>query len=277
MTSDIHPATQAGIDSRSVAATWRRALMAIISALAVLCGGCATGPQPIDPWEKTNREFYKFNDGFDRWALKPAADLYVFILPAPLRYCLGNGFDNLIYFNVILNDYLQGNGDQGLSDLGRMTLNSTVGLGGLLDVATSCGMPAHENDFGITLGKWGVKPGPYLVIPVLGPSTARDSSRWVVLYAATPLTWLYLPLKITVPMYVVGIIDFRSRSDIVFKFRNDAALDPYVFTRDAYLQYRESRVHEGVPATAQSLYDEDTDSAPSTTQPATQPAAKPPD
>lgn len=245
--------------------------MAIVGAAAIFCGGCTAGPEKIDPWEKPNRAFFRFNDKLDRWALKPLADVYVFVIPAPLRVCIGNGFDNLIYFNVIFNDYMQGKWDQGLSDFGRMAMNSSVGFGGIFDVATSCGMPAHENDFGITLGKWGVKTGPYLVIPVLGPSTARDSTRWGVLYAASPITWLNLPLTVTVPLYFADLIDLRSRSDSVFRFRNEAALDPYVFTRDAYLQYREAKVHEGIPATSQSLYDEDLDSAP-TTQPASGPA-----
>jgi len=256
----------------------RMPLTAVLLAVAAasLCGGCAGAP-PNDPWEKTNRFIYNVNDGFDRAALKPVADAYVKVVPKPIRTGLGNGFDNLVYFNVIVNDLLQGNWGQGLGDAGRMAANSTVGIAGVFDVATGWGLPAHQNDFGITLGKWGAKPGPYLVLPLFGPSTLRDASGLVVEYFATPTTYLDLPWEVTVPLGATDIVDARSRADVVMRFRNDTALDPYVFTRDAYLQYRESRIHEGKPAAPdQSIYDTYTDFGPSSA-PATAPAATQPE
>ena len=120
--------------------------------------GGPSGTGGIDPWEKNNRTFYNMNDQMDRVALRPLADLYVRAVPRTIRVGLGHGFDNLGYFNVILNDFLQGNTRQGASDAGRMAANSTIGILGLFDVATRWGMPPHENDFGITLGKWGAAP-----------------------------------------------------------------------------------------------------------------------
>jgi phospholipid-binding lipoprotein MlaA len=131
-------------------------------------------------------------------------------------------------------------------------------------------LPAHENDFGITLRKWGAGPGPYLVLPLFGPSTLTDSSGIGVKYLADPLTWLNPPLVVTIPLYTTGAVDLRSRYDTLVRFRDESAVDPYVFTREAYLQYREQKVQEGKPSTGPSLYDEDDDSGRATTQPASQ-------
>src|SRR5437867_471452 len=148
--------------------------------IAVLCAcgfltfliGCSSTPG--DPLEKFNRAMYGFNEGLDRHAIKPAADAYVKVIPRPVRTGVGNFFSNLAYLNVIVNDLLQAKFRQGLDDSGRVVVNSTVGIAGIFDPATKWGLPVHENSLGTTLGKWGVRPGPYLVIPVLGPSTVRD-------------------------------------------------------------------------------------------------------
>jgi len=232
-----------------------------------LLAGCASGPNKIDPYENTNRSIYNFNEGVDRVVLKPLADGYVKFIPKPARIGLGNAFDNLVYGNVIVNDFLQGKAPQGFGDFGRMAVNSTIGIGGILDVATPLGLPAHQEDFGITLGKWGAGAGPYLVLPILGPSTERDVPGLGVEIAANPLTWIYVPWYASVPLGGADLVDLRSRGEGLVQFRNEAALDPYVFTRDAYLQYRQNLIHEGNVAPDQSLYDEDT------TQPATQPAS----
>jgi len=255
-----------------------RFLIAVATLLATsLCGGCANNPHDPDPCKSVNRFFYNVNEGVDRVALKPAADVYTKVIPKPIRTGLGNGFDNLVYFNVVANDLFQAQWNQGLGDAGRMAANSTIGIAGIFDVATGWGLPAHDNDFGITLGKWGVAPGPYLVLPLFGPSTLRDATRWLVEYAATPTTYLCLPYKITIPLGAVDLIDARSRYDIVLRFRNDTALDPYVFTRDAYLQYREGRIHEGKPAAApdQSIYDVDADTGPTTAPTTTRATTRP--
>lgn len=243
---------------------------------ASLCGGCASGAHNPDPWQKTNRFFYNLNDGIDRVALKPAADAYTKVIPKPIRTGIGNGFDNLTYFNVILNDVLQAKWNQGLGDAGRMAANSTIGIAGIFDVATPWGLPAHQNDFGITLGKWGAGPGPYLVLPLFGPSTVRDAPGIAVEYFATPTTYIYLPLAVTFPLGATFLVDERSRADFLVRFRNETALDPYVFTRNAYLQYRDARIHEGKPAAPdESIYDTDMDTGPATSRATTQPESKP--
>jgi phospholipid-binding lipoprotein MlaA len=245
-----------------------QAISLIFSVACMLCTGCAVGPNKADPFEKTNRAMYNFNEGLDRYALKPAADGYVKVIPKPIRTGIGNGFDNLVYFNVIANDFLQGKGHQGLGDAGRMAVNSTIGIAGFFDVATGWKLPPHENDLGITLRKWGAGPGPYLVLPLFGPSTLTDTSGLAGKYLANPTTWLDLPWGIWIPLYVVDTVDLRSRFDSVVKFRNETALDPYIFTREAYLQYRSSAARDGAPATGQSIYDEEDEAVP-----ATQPAA----
>jgi phospholipid-binding lipoprotein MlaA len=247
---------------------WQQSAILVIGMAMGLCSGCAAGPNPADPWEKTNRSIYNFNEGLDRVALKPLADGYVKVIPKPIRTGIGNGFDNLDYFNVVCNDVLQNKWRQGLGDFGRFAVNSTVGVAGIFDVATGWSLPAHENDLGITFRKWGANPGPYVVLPFLGPTTATDSSGLVGKYLADPLTWLNPPLVVTIPLYTTGAIDLRSRYDTLVRFRNESAVDPYTFTREAYLQYRDQKSREGkpAPATGPSLYDEDDDTAPAATQ-----------
>jgi len=239
---------------------------------ASLLGGCAAGPNPIDPYEKTNRSLYNFNEGLDRFVLKPMADFYVGVFPRPIRIGLGNAFDNLVYGNVIFNDFLQGKWGQGWGDFGRFAVNSTVGIGGIFDVATGWHLPAHENDFGITLAKWGAKPGAYLVLPLFGPSSVRDAPGLGVKVLTNPITWIAAPWAATIPLAVSDIVDLRSRGGVLVNFRNEAALDPYVFTRDAYLQYRANVTHQAATQPDESLYDVDDTTA--ATAPATQPAKK---
>jgi phospholipid-binding lipoprotein MlaA len=234
------------------------------------CAGCAGG---IDPYENVNRFFYNFNDGVDKVVLKPVSDQYVKFTPEPIRNGISNGFDNLRYFDVILNDYLQAKWNQGFGDTGRMAVNSTIGIGGILDVATPLGLPSHDNDFGITLGKWGVGPGPYLVVPLFGPSTLRDATRYGVSYVTDPLSWICLHWDVTIPLYAMETVDRRSRLELLAKFRDETAIDPYVYTRSAYLQYRQNRIDEGKTGTDQSLYDEDSGTEPATAPASTQPNA----
>ena len=250
-----------------IASFFRRALLPLHGfLLASLCVGCASGPNPADPWEQTNRFIYNVNDGIDRVALKPASDIYVKVVPPPVRNGIGNGFDNLSYFNVIFNDFLQARWGQGTQDLERMAVNSTIGIGGIFDVGTPWHLPAHDNDFGLTLAQWGYEPGPYLVLPIFGPSTVRDAPGIGVDIVCTPTTWLDLPLDVWLPLAGAGAVDARSRADKLARFRNEVAVDPYIFTRDAYLQYRANEVsehvhHQPIPqrAAPPSLYDENFD------------------
>lgn len=242
-------------------------------ALAVsFLSGCASGPGHQDPLERSNRWVYGFNGHLDRWVLGPVSDFYVKVTPRPVRTGVGNFFGNLGYFNVILNDDLQSKWHQGWQDAGRMLTNSTVGVLGIFDVATGWGMPAHRNDFGLTLAQWGAGQGAYLVLPLLGPSSVRDAPGIGVAWVTSPVYWINPPWKVTLGLTTVNIVDSRARADADIRLRTRAALDPYVFTRDAYTQYRSGRVHEkaGQAPVDQSLYEED--KTPST-QPTSRPAA----
>ena len=241
--------------------------------LAALTGCNAQGP---DPYEKSNRFFDNFNNGLDSVALKPLADGYTKVVPLPVRTCLGNGFDNLGYGNVIVNDLLQARWEQAAGDGGRMALNTTVGIAGLFDVATPCKLPKHDNDFGMTLARWNWadgKPGPYLVLPLFGPSCARDVGSIPVGILTDPVTWISPPLYVTIPLYTLEAVDARARAENEYRFRNQAALDPYTFTRNAYFQYRDNLIREGKPANNEDIYNEDFGPATSTA-PATQPATR---
>ena len=256
----------------------RRIALICAGCALLLLSGCAASRGNVDPWEKTNRVFYQFDDDLDRVVFTPVNRVYVKVVPEPVRTGLGNGFDNLTYFNVILNDFLQGKWGQGLSDTARMAVNSTIGVAGIFDVASKWGLRPHENDFGITLGKWGVAPGPYLVLPLLGPASLRDTPGIVVANATNPVTWLAPPLYVTAPMGFGQALDRRSRVDSAIRVRDTLAIDPYVFTRNAYLQYRKSAIYEGKPPVDQSLYEEDDegpDSAPATAPATTRAATKP--
>jgi phospholipid-binding lipoprotein MlaA len=246
----------------------------LLLALALqFLGGCARPAEGPDPWEKNNRAIYKFDDDLDRVLLKPLADGYVKVVPKFVRTGLNNGFNNLGYFEVILNDYLQAKWDQGAHDSGRMIVNSTVGIAGFFDVATPIGLPSHDNDFGITLGKWGVKPGPYVVLPLFGPSTCRDIAAIPVGIFCNPLTYVHMGWYVSLSLDAVNAIESRAEYQRYFKFRSAASVDEYVFTREAYLEYRENKVRDGKPSNAPSIYDEDDDST--TTAPATAPATAP--
>lgn len=227
--------------------------------------GCATRRDPVDPWVPTNRKIDGFNMAVDRAVVRDVSRGYAKHVPEPVRTGVNNFFDNLTYLNVILNDYLQGNFAQGWRDTERMAVNTTVGILGVRDVATKWGRPRNGNDFGITLGKWGFKPGPYVVLPVFGPSTVRDVPGIVVARVTNPMFWINPPLEVSIPMDVTSFVDQRSRLEPQIQAR-ERALDPYAFTRDAYLQYREAKIRgTAVPAAADSLYEEDA-------APATQPA-----
>jgi phospholipid-binding lipoprotein MlaA len=245
-------------------------------ALLLLGGGCAQNPKNPDPFEKCNRFFYRVNDGLDKILLKPASDVYTKVVPKPVRHGLGNFFDNLSYGNVIVNDLLQGHIKDGVAGVGRMAVNSTVGVAGVFDVATKWNLPSHSNDFGITLGKWGAGPGPYLVLPLYGPSTFRDVPRIPVGMYTNVLHWVDLPDSVSIPMDVLNLAEDRSRANAAIKFRDEAAIDPYIFMREAYLQYRRIKIYgaDRTPPTMEpGFYDED---EMPTTRPTTRPVPEMP-
>ncbi len=252
---------------------WKVAMPLVVFVL--LGGGCAQNPKNPDPFVKCNQFFYKVNDGLDKVLLKPASNVYTKVVPRPVRHGLGNFFDNLGYGNVILNDFLQGHIKDGFGSVGRMAVNSTVGVAGVFDVATKWKLPAHSNDFGITLGKWGAGPGPYLVLPLYGPSTFRDVPRIPVGMYTNVLHYVNLPDAVSIPLDVLNLAEDRSRADAAIKFRDEAAIDPYIFMREAYLQYRRIKIYgpeRAKPTMEPNFYDEEEGP---TSRPTTRPTTRP--
>ncbi len=230
--------------------------------MVFLLGGCASNPpkdHAYDPIEKVNRGMFKFNDLIDRIVLKPLSQGYVKVMPKRGQIMVSNFFDNAQYVDTILNDFLQGKGGQGTSDLGRFLVNTTVGIGGFFDPATSFGMEKHEEDFGQTLGVWGTPQGAYLVLPVYGPNTVRDAPGLAVSTATSAVFWagVFLNPAVSIPLSVLAAIDLRSRASNAIRFVNESALDPYVFTREAWVQHRTFLIYDGNPPEPEDAFGND--------------------
>lgn len=222
-----------------------RVVRVAMMALPLLVAGCATTTDPRDPFEGFNRAMFEFNDGFDRVALRPAAEAYS-NLPSFVQTGVGNFFGNLGDVWTGVNNVLQGKPADGASDAARVLVNSTIGLGGLLDVASAGGVPKHSEDFGQTLGVWGVKPGPYVVLPFFGVSTLRDTTAMPV--DGMGDLWLYKdPVRWRNVGAALRVVDQRAAALEMSSLIEDAALDRYQFVRDAYLQRRQSKVYDGNP------------------------------
>lgn len=213
-------------------------------------------PSPQDPWERFNRTVYKVNDGLDRAVAKPLAKGYVKVVPRPIRTGVSNFFANLSTPTVMINDALQLKFKAAGSDLGRFLLNSTVGIGGLLDPATSAGLDRNDEDFGQTLGHWGVHPGPFLELPLLGPSDLRDGPARVVDTYTNPLAYVH-KAWIKYPLAGVRLVDLRAEL-LSLDDTLSNVYDPYAFVRDAYLQRRAYLVSDGKTPLEEPLIDPDT-------------------
>lgn len=212
-------------------------------AIAVSLTGCASMSEK-DPYERYNRSMFEFNDAVDRNALKPAATAYKTVLPSFVQTGVGNFFGNLSDVWSSANNFMQGKGERGFSDFTRVIINSTFGLGGLLDIASEAGLQKHNEDFGQTLGYWGMPSGPYLMLPLLGPSTVRDTAGLPVDIAADP--WGYKVSNQTRNIgTVVRVVDQRAGLLDATNLMEEAALDRYEFIRDGYLQQRKSKVFDG--------------------------------
>ena len=215
--------------------------------LVVLLTGCAsTAKNPQDPWEGYNRAMFSVNDKIDQVALKPAATVYKKVLPQFAQDGVGNFFGNIGDVSTALNNFLQARVGDGFSDVGRVLLNSTFGIAGLIDVATPTGLAKHDQDFGQTLGRWGVKSGPYLVLPLIGPTTTRDGAGMIVDLETDLWSYKY-PVRWRNTGSVIRVIDHRAYILDSSTLIEDAALDKYEFVRDAYLQRRESKIFKGDP------------------------------
>jgi len=219
-------------------------LGAAIILASLTLGGCATTNNPRDPLEGFNRGVFTFNDTVDKYALKPVATAYKNVLPSFVQTGVHNFFGNLSDAWSGVNNLLQGKGEAGMQDFTRFAMNSTFGLVGVLDIASPAGLPKHNEDLGQTLGHWGVPSGPYLVLPILGPSTIRDT-------AALPGDWYgdlwthKRPTNVRNIGTAVKAVDTRASLLDATGLVEGAALDRYEFIRDGFLQRRESQVTDG--------------------------------
>jgi len=239
---------------------WKARWAAGFVALCML-SACASAPkgQAYDPIEKVNRFTFSFNDYFDRIVLKPLSQGYTAVVPKQGRTMVSNFFDNATYADTILNDFLQGKGKQGTSDVGRFVLNTTLGIGGLFDPATPAGLEKHDEDFGQTLGVWGFEPGAYVVVPVYGPNTVRGLPALATSTLTSAVFWsgFFLAPAVTIPLAVLSAADLRSRASNAIRFVNESALDPYVFTREAWVQHRDYLIFDGnLPISDDNFSDE---------------------
>jgi phospholipid-binding lipoprotein MlaA len=217
-----------------------------LSALTLV--GCATTgtANPDDPLEGYNRAMFSFNETVDRTVIKPLAEGYDFIAPDPVKQMVGNFFGNLGDLWIGANNLLQGKVREGLSDAGRFLINTTLGIAGLFDLATEAGLEKHDEDFGQTLGWWGVPEGPYFIVPIIGPRTLRDALALPVDFKGNPVGYLqddesrYL---------LMGLDLVHQRYTLlgVEKTLKEGTLDEYTYARDYYLQQRRYRVFDGRP------------------------------
>lgn len=226
----------------------RQVLLGLLIGTTVTLSGCATTgggqqtavtPSKVDPYENFNRKMFGFNDNVDVYVAKPISSAYKLITPQFMQTGIFNFFNNLKNVNIVLNDVLQAKFSQSAQDTGRFAINTTVGLAGLVDVAKHVGLEQNEEDFDQTLAVWGVPQGSYLVLPILGPITTRGIPGAVFDTAANPSSYVGLPVQL------VSMLNTRASAEGSLKFINEAALDPYVFTRESFLQWRNSLATDG--------------------------------
>lgn len=224
-------------------------LVAGLSTVLLLqgCAGVATYDRdPRDPLEGLNRAVYQFNDGLDTVVLKPLARGYNAIVPAPVNKGVTNFFGNIDDITSAVNNLLQFKLTRAVSDVGRVLVNSTVGLLGVMDVASNMNLPKYGEDFGQTLGSWGFGPGPYIVLPLLGPSSGRDTIGLVADWFTDPINYIEDD-QVRWGLKGLDLIDTRADLLNASRVLDEAALDPYSFLRNAYLQRRQSAVYDGNP------------------------------
>ncbi|MDR1062487.1 MAG: VacJ family lipoprotein [Azoarcus sp.] len=230
-----------------------------ILAAAALLAGCANTP-PEDPFEHYNRAMFSFNEKLDAVVAKPVAKAYVAVTPSPVRAWIGNFFGNLNDPWVGLNNLLQGKPADALSDMMRFLVNSTMGIGGLLDIATEARLPKHDEDFGQTLGVWGFHGGPYVMLPFFGPRTLRDTLA-LPLDATFDDSWRFVPnIAVRNTLTALQLASERARLLGFERTLDEATLDKYRYSRDFYLQQRQFKIHDGNPPLEYEDFDLDDDS-----------------
>ena len=231
-----------------------------LSALILAFAGSACTTVPTeqrtdsDPWEPLNRTIFSANTALDKVSTRPIAKGYRAAIPGPVRIGVSNFFRNLTTPRSAINNFLQGKPQRGLSEIGRFMFNSTLGAGGLVDIATIGGMNEYPEDFGQTLAVWGVPDGPYLMLPLLGPQTLRDAITMPVDMVADPL-FQYEKGSLRENLYLLRLIDLRYRILPADKLMEDSK-DPYLTLRESFLQNREYEIYDGDPPVDDEFFDE---------------------
>ena len=247
--------------------------------LAGVLGACASippgaGSNPVDPWEVYNRHMFDVNDRVDRALLKPIAQAYEAVLPRDARVCINNVFLNLLEPVNAVNNLLQAKPGEAMSDVSRFFWNSTAGLLGCFDLAAKAGAPRSNEDFGQTLGRWGLAPGPYFVLPLLGPSSVRDAFGRLFDFLGTDPIWYIQDIPVRNSLVGTRLVDTRASLLPAEKVLEAAALDRYQFVRDAYLQLRRNLVYDGNPPRLKDPDEDEIEEAPAPA--ADQPSPPPP-
>lgn len=220
-------------------------LLALFGLFGTGCASIPGEPDPNDPWEPFNRSMFAFNDTIDRAIIAPVAEVYLHI-PDGGRTAIHNFFVNLGYPTTFINQFLQGKVDEGFEDTMRFIFNTTLGLLGFIDIAGTVGMPRRVEDFGQTFAVWGIPSGNFVTLPLLGPRTVRSAVAWPLDFLSKPLRWIDTPGEFVVLVFV-DIVDTRARLAPAIRLRDETAFDPYIFTREAYLQQRLNLIHDGDP------------------------------
>ena len=230
--------------------TWLCFKRLVVFGLVVSMVGCASipagvPPSPDDPWEPFNRSVFEFNEGLDKYVLKPVVSGYRFVLPEFIREGIYNFFSNYNDIYTALNNLLQGKPDYAFNDLMRVVVNTTIGLGGLIDLATPGGLEKHKEDFGQTFGVWGIPSGPYVVLPFFGPSSVRDTFGTVA-DLETDYLFKYIPdVGLRNSLTGLRVVNARNTYYEAGDLLDGAAIDKYSFLRDAYIQRRKYQINEG--------------------------------
>lgn len=227
---------------------WRKGVGSLACAAGLVLAGCASGPgaNPRDPLEPLNRGTYQFNEAVDGLFLKPIATGYNTVTPRPVRTGVSNFFNNLSDVWSLANNVLQAKPREAAESFFRVSVNTFFGLGGVLDVASEMGIEPHREDFGQTLGRWGVPTGPYLVLPILGPSTLRDAASRRADALGNPVYEIeHIPTRNS--LLLLDAVDTRAGLLRAGRVLDEAALDKYSFSRDVYLQKRRNDVYDGAP------------------------------
>ena len=234
----------------------RRAGIALVAGMIALAAPAFAEEVAHDPFEGFNRAMFAVNEGLDTVAIKPIAQVYDFVTPLPVRAGVGDFFGNIADVRNALNNTLQGKLGDAVSDLGRLLINSTVGIFGLFDVASELGLEKHDEDFGQTLAVWGWDNSTFLFWPLVGPRTVRDTGGLVVDIYTDP-TWATINKSVAVRNSLVALRFVDVRADLLptDKVVEEAALDKYAYVRDAYLQRRRNQIFDGRPPRLEDVLD----------------------